>query len=357
MAGRDTTEAPATSVPSWPRALGQGIAGGVRFTLGRGGEDVDGSVRTVSIAFIGNLIVALAKYAGFFVVHSSALLAESVHSTAVTINQGLMLRGHLTARYPATREHQFGFGQARYFWAFVVSVVIFGIGAVISIGRGALALAGPAHGIERPAIPLAALTVGLIMDGWSFVVAVKQSRAEKGSLSYRQYVARSKNPEVPVVLLEDTAALIGLLFAYAGITLAVITGNAVYDAVASILIGLLLASISFTLAREMRSLLIGESATAEEEDEIRAVLTGHGHTRGVVYFRTLYLGPTDLLVEAKVAFDRDLRFSEIATAIDEMESGIRARAGNARVVTIEPGVAEPGDVDTPSYQQDGPGNG
>ena len=352
MGDNQAADAQDTSVPSWPKALGQGVTGGVRYTFGQGGQDVPGSVRTVAMAFLANLVVAIAKYIGFFLAHSSALLAESVHSTAVTINQGLLLRGHLTARYPATPKHPFGFGQARYFWAFVVSVVIFGIGAVISWGRGLLALVGPAHGIERPIIPLAALTVGLIMDGWSFIVAIKQSRSEKGKLSFRQYVERSKNPEVPVVLLEDAAAMVGLLIAYAGIALSVVTGNHIFDALASILIGCLLAAISFILAREMRSLLIGESATQEEEDEIRAVLTGHHHTRDIVYFRTLYLGPTDLLVEAKVAFDRDMNFADIATAIDEMENDIRSSAQNARVVTIEPGIAERGDVDMPSYERD-----
>ncbi len=348
----DEPRQPDASPPSWTRALGRGMLSGVRTTFTNRSDNAAGSVRTVSMAFLANLVVALAKYTGFFLSGSSALLAESVHSTAVTINQGLLLRGNLAGQRRATPQHPFGFGQARYFWAFVVSIVIFGVGAVLSFGRGALALAGEGHGIEQPAIPLAALTVGLVMDGWSFVIAVRQSRAEKGALSYRQYVARSKNPEVPVVLLEDSAAMVGLLFAYLGVGLAALTGREIFDAIASLFIGLLLATISFVLAREMQSLLIGESATPQEEAQIHAALTGHEHARDLIYFRSLYLGPTDLLVEAKVAFDRDMRFPAIATAIDEIEQDIRTRVANARIVTIEPGVAEPQDVDVPAYERD-----
>jgi cation diffusion facilitator family transporter len=338
---------PTDQVPSLPRAFVAGIGSAAADTFGRGPrEDVSGSIRTVSVAFLANLVVAIAKYIGFFLSGSSAMLAESVHSTAVTINQALMLQGQLTARRPATRLHPFGFGQIRYFWAFVVSVLIFGIGAVISVGRGVLALAGgEGETLARPYIPLAALTVGLLMDGSSFVVGLRQAKREKGELSYWQYIVRSKNPEVPVVLLEDSAAIVGLFFAYLGVGLTVLTGNGLFDGVASILIGLLLATVSLILAREMKSLLIGEAASPQEEDRIEGVLAGHRATTRVVSLRSLYLGPDDLLVEAKIQMDRELGFDEIAAALDEMEAGVREEVGTARIVAIEPD--EPGAGDNP----------
>lgn len=324
----------------------------MRSSLGRGGDEVDGSIRTVSVAFLANLVVAVSKWIGFLLSGSSALLAESLHSTAVTVNQALLLEGQLTARRPATPQHPFGFGQARYFWAFTVSIVMFGIGAVLSVGRGVLALSGGAHEVLQPLVPLAALTVGLLMDGSSFVVGIKQARTEKGDRSYWHYIQQSKNPEVPVVVLEDIAALIGLFFAYLGVGLTVLTGNPVFDATASILIGLLLATVSFILARKMMSLLIGEAATPEEEDQIRSALAEHGDVCDIVYFRSMYIGPGDMLVEAKVAFRRDEPFVDVTRTIEAMERDIRNRVPSARVVAIEPGISlSEDDYDLPSYQQ------
>jgi divalent metal cation (Fe/Co/Zn/Cd) transporter len=274
-----------------------GIGSAAREQFGRGQGQASDSVRAVSMAFLANFVVAVAKWIAFFISGSSAILAESVHSTAVTINQALLLEGQLTARRPATRLHPFGFGQARYFWA--------------------------------------------------FVVGIRQPRKEKGKLSYWQYIQRSKNPEVPVVVLEDSAALVGLFFAYLGIGLALATGYSFFDAAASILIGLLLATISFVLAREMRSLLLGEAAPPEEERRIRDVLAGHAGIEQVVYLRSMYIGPDDLLVEAKVRMDSELRAGEVSRAIDEMEAGVREQARSARIVAIETGEPEAGDPEDP----------
>jgi cation diffusion facilitator family transporter len=313
-------------------------------------DDVDGTVRTVSVAFLANLVVAAAKYVAFFVSGSSAVLAESVHSTATTANQALLLRGRLRSDRAATVQHPFGYGQERYFWAFLVAVVMFGLGSVVSIGRGVLELAAGAGEPFDPILPLVGLTVGLLMDGWSFLVARKQAGRDKGDQSYRQYVERSKDPEVPVVLLEDSAAMVGLLFAYTGVGLTWLTGSRVYDAVASILIGLLLAAVSIVLAREMKSLLIGESAPPEERREIETAIADHAGTRNLGYVRTLYLGPDDLLVEAKVGFQEGLRFAEVAAVIDEIEQDIRSRIPVARIVAIEPDTPVAHDVDMPGYQ-------
>ncbi|HET7325726.1 MAG TPA: cation diffusion facilitator family transporter [Nocardioidaceae bacterium] len=348
----DRQPADSQQIPSWTSAFVQGVTSAARRSITRREDDVDGSIRTVAVAFLANVVVAAAKYGAFFLSGSSSILAEALHSTSVTVNQALLLRGRLSSMHPPTRLHPFGFGLARYFWAFVVSVVIFGIGAILSFLRGLLALGAEGHEIHTPWVPYAALTVGLVMDGSSFLVAMQQAKREKGDLSYWQYIKRSRNPEVPMVMLEDSAAIVGLAFAYTGVTLTLLTGNALYDAIGSICIGLLLATVSFVMAREMKSLLLGESATPEQEQEIRAVLTGHDAVRDVIYFRSLYLGPDSLLVEAKVAFPDDMRFPEIAEAIDSMEAAIRERVAVAQAVSIEPGVAEPHDVDVPGYQSD-----
>ena len=341
---------------SWPHALLRGWRSALRQVVGRS-DDVDGTVRTVSVALLANLVVAAAKYIAFFVSGSSAVLAEAVHSTADTANQALLLRGRLRSKRAATVQHPFGFGQERYFWAFLVAVVMFGIGTVVSIGRGVLELVSGSDEAFDPILPLVGLTVGLVMDGWSFLVARKQAGRDKGDLSYRQYVERSKDPEVPVVLLEDSAAMVGLLFAYAGVGLTALTGSRVYDAVASILIGLLLAAVSVVLAREMKSLLIGESAPHEQRREIEAAIADHPGTRNLGYVRTLYLGPEDLLVEAKVGFQEGLRFAEVAAAIDEIEQDIRSRIPVARIVAIEPETPVSHDVDAPGYRLDDRGTG
>jgi divalent metal cation (Fe/Co/Zn/Cd) transporter len=191
------------------------------------------------------------------------------------------------------------------------------------------------------------------MDGLSLLQGRRQARRDKGKLSYRQYIRRSRTPEVPVVLLEDTAAMFGLFFAYTGITLTLVTDNNIYDGIASILVGLVLTVVSWILASEMKSLLIGESALPEEMDAIRAVLTGHEQVRSVLYIRTLYSSPDDLLVETKVRFDPSMQFPEIVATIDQMEREIRRRIKHARLISIEPDMPEEGDIEVPGYERKG----
>lgn len=281
----------AEETPSWPRALARGLASAGRRGLGRD-DEVDGSAGTVSVAFLANLVVAAAKYIGFLLAGSSSLLAEAFHSTAVPVNQGVLLRGNISAQRPESPQHPFGHGPERCFWAFVVAIAIFGIGSVLSIGRGVLALTGSGHhAITQPVIIFAALSVGLLMGGWSFVVAAKQSYRDKGTLSYWQYVRQARDPEIPVVLGEDSAAMVGLLFAYLGVALTLVTGNEVFDAIASILIGLLLTTVSFILAREMKGLLVGAPATPSEAEQIDSVLADEEAVRDVVYVRACTWAP------------------------------------------------------------------
>lgn len=339
------------SAPSWPRAL----IGGAFSAIPGAKEQYDGAIRTVAVAFFANLTVAISKFAGFLVVPSSALLAEGIHSTAVTINQGLMLRGRLNSNLPATPEYSFGFGRERYFWGLMVSVVMFGFGAVLSAGRGVLALLGDGghHEMALIWVPYAALTVGLVMDGSSLLQGLREARREKGDFSLWAYIKRARNPEVPVVIMEDSAAMVGLFFAYVGITLAIVTGNAMYDGIASILIGCVLAVVAGILGWKMKALLVGQSALPEERDLINKVLSEHKNTREVIYARSLYLAPDDLLIEAQVRMDAELRFHDIVDAIEEMEQGIRKQLPHARLIAIEPAVYVPDDTETPGYEEDG----
>ena len=349
---RDAT-LPDDEIPSWPHALTVGLLESTKGLVGGTPTDrdgVDGSVRTVATAFASNLLVAVSKFVAFFLSGSSAIMAEAVHSTAVTINQALMLHGRLSARRPATPDHPFGLGRLRYFWGFVIAVVMFGIGSVISIGRGVLALfeSDPSP-VAHPYIPLAALTFGLLMDGWSFLTARRQAKQDKGPLSYAQYVKKSKDPEVPVVLMEDSAALTSLAFAYAAVGLSVLTGDARWDAVGSIMVGVVLAVVSFILAREMRSLLIGESAEPEVRQQIHDILAAAPDVDRVVYVRTLHLGPSDLLVESKVQFAEQLTSRELAERIDRLQSTIRQQVPIARLIAIEPGLPGADDIEEPPF--------
>lgn len=294
---------------------------------------MEGGVKTVVVAFFTNLTLAIAKFVAFFT-GSSSLLAEAFHSTAVTTNQGLLYYGHRSSQRKPTATHEFGYGRERYFWSFVVSFLVFNVGALVALYEAYHKWTHPAP-ISSPLIAYGVLTLALLLDGASLVVALRQAKGEKKG-SYWQYVRRTRNPEVPVVMLEDSGAVLGLLFAFAGITLTLVTGDARFDALGSAAIGILLATIAFLLAREMRSLLIGESATPDEKEAIEQVLGGDPRVREVVSLRTMYLGPEDLLVEAKVGMDPDLSLGEAAGAIADVERHIRDRVAKARIIAIEP---------------------
>lgn len=295
---------------------------------------MEGGVKTVVVALFTNGALAIAKFLAFFLTGSSSLLAEAFHSTAVTTNQGLLFYGHKSSRRRPTRTHQFGYGRERYFWSFVVSFLVFNVGALVALYEAYHKWTHPTP-ISSPLIAFGVITLALLLDGGSLVVALRQARREKKG-SYWQYVRRTRNPEVPVVMLEDTGAVLGLLFAFAGITLTLVTGNARFDALGSAAIGILLATIAFLLAREMRSLLIGEAATEDEMAAIEEALAGDGRIRDVARVRTMYLGPEDLLVEAKVRMRPHLSVAEAAAAIDDVERDIRDRVGKARIIAIEP---------------------
>lgn len=294
-----------------------------------------GGIKAIVAALTANLAIAAAKFVAFVVTGSSSMLAESVHSVADSGNQALLILGGKRAARKRTREHPFGYGRERYFYSFVVAVVLFTIGALFSLYEGWHKISDP-HPVDSPQWAFGVLIFAIAAETWSFHTAIKEARAAKGGQSWVSFVRRAKAPELPVVLLEDLGALLGLIFALFGVTMAVITGDGVWDGVGTIAIGVLLGVIAIILAVETKSLLIGESAAPEVEDRICAALEAAPEIDRVIHLRTLHLGPEELLVAAKIAVRHDDTAAEVARGIDEAERRIREAVPIARVIYLEP---------------------
>ncbi len=293
-----------------------------------------GGTRAIIAALAANAGIAVAKFIGFLVTGSSSMLAESVHSLADTANQGLLLIGGKRAARAATPEHPFGYGRDRFFYAFVVALLLFTLGSVFALYEGIEKLAHPEE-LTAPLVAVIILVVAIGLEGYSFRTAIHESRELKGSLSWWQFIRQSTTPELPVVLLEDFGALIGLGFALLGVGLTVLTGNAAFDALGTIAIGTLLGVIAIVLIVEMKSLLIGEGARAPVLARIVEGLEG-GAVHNVIHLRTQYLGPEELLVAAKIALTPGLPVEEVARAIDDAEARIRQAVPQARMIYLEP---------------------
>lgn len=297
-----------------------------------------GNRRAIVAAFSANLGISVAKFIGFLATGAASMLAEAVHSLADTGNQGLLLMGAKRAERAATLEHPFGYGRERYFWAFVAALVLFSMGALFAITEGIDKLRHP-HPLESPHWAIGILLAALALESWSIHTAIVEANKVRGDAGWWSFIRRTKSPELPVVLLEDLGALIGLCFALLGVSMSIISGDPRFDAMGSIAIGLLLAGIAAVIAIEMQSLLIGEAASASHERDIRRSITGSPSVNSLIHLRTLHLGPDELLVAAKVELDAKLDFPELAAAIDTIEASIRSRVPIARVIYIEPDVA------------------
>ncbi|MFG1698366.1 cation diffusion facilitator family transporter [Nonomuraea sp. NPDC049309] len=294
-----------------------------------------GGTKAIIAALSANLAIAVSKFVAAAFTGSSSMLAEGIHSVADSGNQVLLLIGGKRAARASTREHPFGYGRERYFYAFVVAVVLFTIGAAFSIYEGVHKIADP-HEVESPIWAFAVLIFAIIAEGLSFRTAVKESRPLRGDQSWFAFIRRSKSPELPVILLEDLGALLGLVFALFGVTMAVLTGNGVWDGVGTLMIGILLAVIAIVLAIETKSLLVGEGASPEMEEQIRAALESAPEVERIIHMRTLHLGPEELLVAAKIAVEHNDTAAEVARGIDEAERRIREKVPIARVIYLEP---------------------
>ena len=304
-----------------------------------------GSRRAIVAAFAANLGIAIAKFVGFAFTGAASMLAEAVHSVADTSNQGLLFLGGARSRKAPNPDHPFGHGRERYFWAFVVALVIFSLGSLFALLEGIEKLIKP-HELESVTWAVAILLVAVVLESYSFLTAIRESRERvREAGSWWRFIRTAKIPELPVVLLEDSGALIGLVFALAGVLLAHFTGNSRFDAVGSVAIGLLLGAIAIILATEMKSLLIGESASSAQVGAIRDAIESDGKVRRLIHLRTEHLGPDELLVGAKIELDGHLHFPDVAKAIDEIEVRIRDAVPAAHWIYLEPDVARPAPAD------------
>ncbi|CAN5277834.1 cation diffusion facilitator family transporter [soil metagenome] len=299
-----------------------------------------GGSKAIIAALLANLGIALTKFVAFLVSGSSSMLAESVHSLADTGNQGLLLLGGRKSRKQADVEHPFGYGRERYVYAFVVSIILFSVGGVFSIYEGIDKLQHP-HELEVPWLPIAVLAVAIVLESFSLRTAIRESNHTRGKQGWVEFVRRAKAPELPVVLLEDCAALLGLAFALLGVGLTVLTGDAHWDAVGTLAIGVLLIAVAVILGIETKSLLVGEGANADDAVKIRDAINANADVEALIHIKTLYLGPDELLVAAKVAFAPKSKLVDVARSIDAVEAAIREAVPIARVIYLEPDVYAP----------------
>ena len=293
--------------------------------------------KAVIAALLANFAVAVAKFAGFLVTGSSSMLAESVHSVADSGNQGLLLLGGRRAKKAADEEHPFGYGRERYFWGFVVALVLFTLGSLFAIYEGLHKIEHP-EPIDSPEWAFGILGFALVAEALSFRTAIKEADRLRGDASYWTFIRRAKQPELPVVLLEDSGALVGLVLALAGVSLAVLTDEPKWDGYGTLSIGVLLGILAIVLVVEMKSLLIGESASRKEMETMRAAIDIEPDVIRVIHLRAEHIGPEELLVGAKVEFLHELTVAEVSVTIDRVERGIRAAVPSARVIYIEPDV-------------------
>src|SRR3954447_15356803 len=277
----------------------------------------EGSPRAIIAALTANLGIAAAKGVGAAITGSSSMLAEAAHSVVDSGNQVLLLVGRKRAERPPDKEHPFGYGRNRFLYAFVVAIVLFSLGGLFAIYEGIDKLRHP-HELESPAVAVIILLVAMVLESWSFRTAIHESQGLRApGQSWPAFIHQTKNPELPIVLLEDLAALIGLVLALAGVGLTLLTDNARWDGVGTLAIGVLLASVAIVLGREMKGLLLGESASPEMEQQIREALESAPRVLGIIHLRTLHLGPDELLVGVKLDVDPTVSVPELAEVIDD----------------------------------------
>lgn len=294
-------------------------------------------MRAVIAALLANVGIAITKFIAAAISGSASMLAEAIHSVADAGNQILLIIGGKRAKRQATAAHPFGYGRSRYIYAFMVSIVLFSIGGMFSIVEGYSKLNEP-HEIENAWLPLVVLAVAIVLESFSLRTALHEAKKVRGKSSLIKFIRHAKSPELPVVLLEDMAALTGLVFAFAGVGLTVVTHNPVWDAIGTLAIGILLVLVAVILGIETSSLLVGEGASADDAGLIRdalEVVVGKG---GVIHMKTLYLGPDELMLAAKISIAKNATGQDIAETIDAAETSVRNAVPATRVIYLEPDI-------------------
>lgn len=297
-----------------------------------------GGTRAIVAALLANLGIAAAKFIGWLLTRSSSMLAEAIHSVADSGNQVLLLLGGRRAQRKATPQHPFGYGRARYIYAFIVSIVLFSVGGLFALYEAWHKWSHP-EGIHHWAwVPVSVLVVGIVLETFSFRTAIREARQLRGDASWLDFIRHAKAPELPVVLLEDLGALVGLIFALFGVSMTLVTGDGRWDAAGTAMIGLLLVTIAVILVVETKSLLLGEAATPGDVAKIEQAIINGAPDRRIIHMKTLHLGPEELLVAAKIAVRPGASAEEIAADIDATEARIRAAVPIARVIYLEPDI-------------------
>ena len=297
----------------------------------------EGGMKAVIAALLANLGIAVSKFVAFIFTGSSSMLSEAIHSVADSGNQILLLIGNKRSTKAADEHHPFGYGRRRYVYGFIVAIVLFMVGGVFSLYEGIHKWQHP-EPLDDWWIAVLVLLVAIVLEGLSFRTAVREANRSRGKRSLGRFVRDARQPELPVILLEDFGALIGLTFALIGVSLAVITDNGRFDALGAIAVGSLLVVIAIFLAMEMTTMLVGESALPEQVDAIRVALEGSAGVLRVIHLRTLHVGPDELLVGAKIAVAHSETGQEIAEDIDAAERALRAAVPTARYIFLEPDI-------------------
>lgn len=296
-----------------------------------------GGNKAIIAAFLANMGIAITKFIAWGFSGSSSMLAEGVHSVADSGNQLLLLLGGKRAQKKADKEHPFGHGRVRYVYAFVVAIVLFSIGGIFSVYEGISKIQNP-HPLEMWWLPLLVLSIAIVLESFSLRTAVRESRPHKGDSSWFQFIRRSKAPELPVVLLEDIAALIGLVIAFFGVGLTVLTGNSLFDGISTVAIGVLLVGVAVIIGIEVKSLLVGEGAGDEDVAKIEAAILATKDIDRIIHMKTLYLGPDEFMVGAKISLPATCTMQEVSAIVNLTERRIREAVPAARVIYLEPDV-------------------
>ena len=297
----------------------------------------EGGFRAGVAALLANIGIAVSKFIAFAFTGSSSLLTEAIHSVADSGNQILLLIGNKRSKKGADTRHNFGYGRRRFVYGFIVAVVLFLVGGLFSLYEGLHKIQHPEE-VRDAWIAFLVLGVAIILEAASFRTALLEARKARGSRSLFRFIRDARQPELPVILLEDAGALVGLAFALCGVSLAVITGNGIWDGIGAMCVGTLLVIIAVFLAMEMAAMLVGESALPEEVEAIQAALESSGGVLRVIHLRTLHVGPDELLVAAKIAVAHSGTGLEIAADIDDAEAALRRAVPSARYVFLEPDI-------------------
>ena len=311
----------------------------------------EGGTKAVVAALLANSGIAVTKFLAFALTGSSSMLAEGIHSVADSGNQGLLLLGGRKAQKEATAEHPFGYGRERYIYSFLVSIVLFSVGGLFALYEAwhKFHAVHDAHGHPKDSIidstwwwvPIVVLLIAIVLESFSFRTAIRETAKIKGDASFGQFIRRAKQPELPVILLEDFAALIGLVFALIGVGMSLLTGSLYWDVAGTGLIGVLLVVVAVVLGVETKSLLLGESASDQAQERILAALLQTDGIDRVIHMKTMHLGPEELLVAVKIAVPAAGSAADVAAAIDRAEDAVRRVEPTAQAVYIEPDVAAP----------------